>query len=79
MVAKCANPKCSSQFHYLHLGKLFVIESGGEEHRLNYYWLCEKCCGMLTIEYESGRGITVKAAVVNRARPAQDTDSFEAA
>jgi len=69
-VKKCANPACSSRFRYFHLGKLFVMERGGEEHQLEYYWLCEKCCSTLTIEHEPGKGITVKTAVVNQARSA---------
>jgi hypothetical protein len=46
------------------------MERGGEEHQLEYYWLCEKCCSTLTIEHEPGKGITVKTAVVNQARSA---------
>jgi hypothetical protein len=78
MVTKCANPECSSQFHYFHHGKLFVIEDG-EKHKLNCYWLCEKCCSRLTIEREGGKGVVVKATVVNRARSAENKDAFRIA
>jgi hypothetical protein len=78
MVTKCANPECSSQFRYLHLGKLFMIESGGAEHKLDYYWLCEKCCSTLTIERKYGKDIAV-TTTANRARSAQSKDSFRAA
>ena len=65
MVKKCANPGCSSKFRYFHLGKLFVMKSG-ERHKLDYYWLCERCCDTLTIEQGSGKGIMVRTAMVKR-------------
>jgi hypothetical protein len=67
MVAKCANPECSSQFRYFHSGKLFVVESNG--HKLSYDWLCEKCCRTLVVERQNGNMI-LKARIANEARTA---------
>lgn len=66
MVSKCANPGCPATFHYLHDGKLFVVDEhtgdGASEfravpHRLRYFWLCPECSQTLTIVCdERGRG-----------------------
>jgi hypothetical protein len=31
MLSKCANPKCSAPFHYLHDGRLFEVQVTPEE------------------------------------------------
>ncbi len=58
MVSKCANPGCLAIFHYLHDGKLFVVDehaSGGAgefsaaPQRLRYFWLCSQCSQTLTV------------------------------
>ena len=64
MVSKCANPGCPAAFHYMHEGKLFVVDEHGGDgagefravpHRLRYFWLCSQCSQTLTVVYD-GRG-----------------------
>jgi hypothetical protein len=72
VLAKCANPACGAKFRYLTVGKLFVVEcrnSGpgdgsapGPElakrfDRLRYFWLCQVCSQVTTIQTSSGGGI----------------------
>jgi hypothetical protein len=46
---KCANPGCSSAFHWSAQGKLFRFPVGrkqlpaGGVHQVRHYWLCEGC------------------------------------
>lgn len=77
MVSKCANPDCSASFRYFHKGKLFRVEtaSGFERRRtmgkdgerdkllrrLEFYWLCEDCAGKMTLIFDKGSGIIVRA------------------
>lgn len=50
MVAQCANPKCTAEFHSLKRGRLFVGEAQGARFgRSQHYWLCEECCRSMTI------------------------------
>jgi len=72
MLHKCANSACPSLFRRLEEGKLFQVEiepspfpsSGrGTPQRqrtlrhVERFWLCEKCCSLLTLTFEKGRGI----------------------
>lgn len=75
MISKCANPACSAHFLYLHEGKLFRVLRGTDEalgpqmgvdptmrkraQRVEFFWLCEKCSGKLTIRYKKGSGVIV--------------------
>jgi hypothetical protein len=74
MLAKCANPACSSTFHYFHEGKLFTIESRidsrrigppsdgeytGRPHHLQYFWLCSACCCAMTVQSDGDHGGTI--------------------
>jgi hypothetical protein len=77
MLSKCANPECSATFRYLHDGKLFRFEvevpSSGEPAgmvlpemkkratRLEFFWLCEKCAGRMTVIFKVGEGGSVRA------------------
>lgn len=70
MLSKCANPRCSATFRYLHEGKLYVIPrrealakheprypSGGPQ--LEYAWLCSSCSIDLTIQSDNDFGMRV--------------------
>ncbi len=67
MLAKCANPSCTSVFHYLREGRLFQMETGlggpqqtGEKkpaHKIEYFWLCSQCSAEMTLAYERGKGV----------------------
>ncbi len=65
MVAKCSNPSCSTSFHYLKEGSLFLLESepAARSPRFNsveYFWLCERCSGAMTLRLgEEGTVIAV--------------------
>ena len=58
MVAKCANPTCNSEFHYLGDGRIFIGEVlTGESLRTHRYaWLCAKCSGQMTVVFEQDSG-----------------------
>lgn len=60
MVTKCANPSCSCPFHYLHEGRLFLLEvdpvfsavdnpTFGDYKTAEYFWLCTSCSRLLTL------------------------------
>ncbi|MDR3763212.1 MAG: hypothetical protein P4M01_03870 [Acidobacteriota bacterium] len=56
MLAKCFNPQCSAQFHYLGKGRLFRIEFGRDDARYSrkekpfeYFWLCGECASTMTV------------------------------
>ena len=74
MISKCANPACFARFRYLHEGKLFRFEREAKEDSqlqlgfdpklrkhspgVEFFWLCEKCAGSLTLIYCRGVGVT---------------------
>jgi hypothetical protein len=63
MLSKCAHPACFAQFRYLHEGRIFKAHMSGPSghtttHRVEYFWLCERCAKSLTIVFESGRVTT---------------------
>jgi hypothetical protein len=67
MLAKCANPECSTPLHYLREGKIFRIDfdtvmmpSGGSLRRVEYFWLCGPCSTQLTLHYRSGEGVALQ-------------------
>ena len=57
MLAKCANPSCSSVFRYLHEGKLFRLESvqssRGLDRHSEWFWLCDRCAPIMTLKLEN--------------------------
>lgn len=75
MLHKCANPECVSPFLHLSEGKLFQVETerfpvpshertdSGRHPRslrqVEHYWLCNDCCGLLTLMFEKGRGVVM--------------------
>jgi hypothetical protein len=75
MLSKCANPECSTRFLYLRGGKLFrwdqlegvkdaSINPGPtitkESHRVEFFWLCDRCAPRMTVVFRKGVGITTK-------------------
>lgn len=83
MLSKCANPSCSSQFLYLHRGKLFRMEIdawngqaqdsspdfAGKKapRRLEYFWLCEECAATMTVVIDQGAPKTRPMALARSA------------
>jgi hypothetical protein len=74
MLSKCANPSCTTPFHYLRDGKLFQIDtsvsspqSGGLElvaepnqpHRIEFFWLCAECSSTMTLAFQRGKGVVM--------------------
>jgi len=63
MYLKCAHPDCSSDFDYGQ-GRLFRFQQKSPQeqqpshwHAVKHYWLCARCCGSYTIEYQKGVGV----------------------
>lgn len=80
MLAKCANPSCSTPLVYLREGKIFMIESQQPQfellsavptkpkasNRVEHFWLCGPCSNDMTLTYDRLRGIEiVPKAVAN--------------
>src|ERR1051326_2121704 len=68
MVRTCANPACSEPFTYFRSGKIYLVDrrtpAGPEparEHLLadEYFWLCGKCAGKMTITLSTDGSVTV--------------------
>jgi hypothetical protein len=72
MLSKCANPGCPATFLYLHVGKLFRMDTTVEVHardpaahaakparHVEFFWLCDQCAAELTLGYNKEQGITV--------------------
>ena len=67
MLAKCANPSCTTAFQYLRDGRLFQMETGlgGPQptkdkkpaHRIEYFWLCNRCAAEMTLAYDRDKGV----------------------
>ena len=72
--SKCANPACPTFFHWTGGGKFFRFrpdpisqtenrhetDTPGGAHGLRHYWLCEKCCHILTLLHDDVNGVEVK-------------------
>lgn len=68
---KCANPSCAAAFEWMAGGKLFRFhrQSGNAEegtashaspsHRMEHFWLCERCSTMYTLNYQPGQGVKI--------------------
>jgi hypothetical protein len=63
MYLKCAHPDCSSDFDYAQ-GRLFRFQQTPQQarqpshwHSVKHYWLCTRCCGSYSIEYQKGAGV----------------------
>ncbi|HZE22871.1 MAG TPA: hypothetical protein VE054_02665 [Blattabacteriaceae bacterium] len=71
MLAKCANPTCSTPLVYLREGKIFMVEQQpkfevlGEvakpkpSNRVEHFWLCGPCSNEMTITYDRQRGVEI--------------------
>jgi len=70
MLSKCANPGCPQQFHSLRQGRLFVLETTPRSplkaaqtrhkpERLEYFWLCNRCCKSKRVIADVNRRIVV--------------------
>ncbi len=81
MLSKCANPRCTTPFRYLHDGKLFRVEIPATTHnasspaesarkppwRTEYFWLCNACSARMTLVYENNSGVTTRPVPALRA------------
>jgi hypothetical protein len=79
MLAKCANPSCSSVFRSLEQGALFRVEPeprlAPSELKLEYFWLCVSCSAEMTLCLDEDAGIKINAQRddIRRALDSADT------
>ena len=71
---KCANPACSTAFHWTGGGKFFRFRPDPESaacggttanaapgiHHVRHYWLCERCTHVFTLVYDEPCGVVIK-------------------
>ena len=70
MLAKCANPACSTPFRRLNEGKLFQVETHaatdagermvrreGSARHIEHFWLCSECCRFVTLAVHEKTGV----------------------
>jgi hypothetical protein len=73
MLAKCANPACSTKFLRLNEGKLFQVETefvarpahrrgrmagkARTKRRTEHFWLCPECAPFVTLAFDKHEGI----------------------
>jgi hypothetical protein len=82
MLAKCANPTCSTPLVYLREGKIFMMENAAEPqirpqgpvlakpqpaNRVEHFWLCGPCSVEMTLTYDRGREVAVVPKAKKRA------------
>ena len=81
MLAKCANPSCSTPLVYLREGKIFMVEASQSQFqllaaapakskaapRVEHFWLCGPCSGEMTLTYDRQRGVEIVRKVVGKA------------
>jgi hypothetical protein len=81
MLAKCANPSCSTPLVYLREGKIFMVESAHSSlnlvsplptkpksvNRVEHFWLCGPCSSEMTLTYDRQRGIEIVRKEVGKA------------
>ena len=81
MVSKCANQNCFASFHYLHEGKLFVVDEHATgflravPHRSRCFWLCSQCSRTFTVVYNTQNGMRLIPAQ-SAARPHTSCEVF---
>ena len=77
MISKCANPKCEVEFHYLRGGRLYrfdvrrpkapctdlpnAILAQNPSNTTVYFWLCEKCSKVNTVQFSLTKGMKVQS------------------
>ncbi|HEV3041151.1 MAG TPA: hypothetical protein VHA33_25520 [Candidatus Angelobacter sp.] len=81
MLAKCANPACSTPLIYLREGKVFMVENPGEPKvrpqgpilakpkpagRVEHFWLCGPCSAKMTLTYNIAQGVSVVPKIKTR-------------
>jgi len=74
MLAKCANPTCSTPLVYLREGKIFMVEAPKAQkspdddrvvampkaaNRVEHFWLCGPCSAQMTLAYDRQHGVQV--------------------
>ena len=73
MLAKCANPSCSTPLVYLREGKIFMVEAPQPQlelmnaaptklkaaNRVEHFWLCGPCSNEMTLTYDRQRGVEI--------------------
>jgi hypothetical protein len=71
---KCANPACSTAFHWTGGGRFFRFrpdpnyptngvgkaDRPGGIHGVRHYWLCERCTHVFTLVYDERCGVIIK-------------------
>lgn len=81
MLAKCANPSCSTPLVYLREGKIFMVDTpqshthadgaipirSKASNRVEHFWLCGPCSMEMTLTYDRERGIEVVRKSVHHA------------
>ena len=78
MLAKCANPACTTPLVYLREGKIFMIEPQQEPrvesptkrkaaNRVEHFWLCGPCSSAMTLTYDRQRGIEIVRKTAGKA------------
>ncbi len=80
MLAKCANPACSTPLVYLREGKIFMVESPQPQfellntvpakpkaNRVEHFWLCGPCSNKMTLTYDRQRGVEIVRKTVGKA------------
>jgi hypothetical protein len=73
MLAKCANPSCSTPLVYLREGKIFMMDHAPDpssnsetakqpkpSNRIEHFWLCGPCSAEYTLVYRLGEGVQVQ-------------------
>ncbi len=74
MLAKCANPACSTPLVYLREGKIFTMECSLDSkirpegpvlakpkpaRKIEHFWLCGPCSAQMTITWDQQCGMQV--------------------
>jgi hypothetical protein len=65
MVTHCANPACAVPLRYLRDGRIFQFEVRSRmqarkvSRQVAHFWLCGKCCSMMTLTFDPAAGVQV--------------------
>ncbi len=85
MISKCANPTCTTPFHYLRDGKVFRVDlndtnenlnspylvDGNKAHRrTEHFWLCGSCAQTMYLVFDKQSGMCVVQKLPLQARSA---------
>jgi len=85
MLAKCANPSCSTPLVYLREGKIFMIESSPQsrpalvgteasgpkpQNRVEHFWLCGPCSSSMTLTFDCQQGVQIVRKPIHTLRAA---------